>query len=171
MLAIPIYPLLKSALFSGLLLIVFFSYSRLYPLLKNISIAGLLVGRRRFLIAFFAQLSVLSLVLLIRWRGNLGNFTTSQEESEFSFSVLLTIPHLPGKKFVYAHFYTTHYYFPDQDYLRLYSTITPVNTIRVVLNQFFHQNYPLLPDNLLVKDVSKDGWSTIRRMPSACDLR
>lgn len=168
-----------------------------------------------------------------------------RDESEFSFSVLPTIPQLPGKKFVYAHFYTTHkpyvfnrdggflpqslreddyegyintveyastrmleilekliqespvkpiiilqadhgtgvltgvphnkilnaYYFPDQDYSRLYSTITPVNTFRVVLNQFFHQNYPLLPDILLVKDVSTDGSSTIRRMPSACDLR
>ena len=37
-------------------------------------------------------------------------------------------------------------YFPGGDYSRLYPTITPVNTFRVVLNQFFNTNYPLLPD-------------------------
>jgi hypothetical protein len=469
----------KSALFSGLLLIVFFSYGHLYALLENISIAGLLVGRHRFLIAFFALLSVLSLVLLIRWRGNLRNVTillnivtlvmvffvsipiigyeirygshlyrdrreaaavqvtpaesmpdvyyiildgyTSadilnsvfgldnqdfidgleqmgfylpkcaysnytkttpslsatfnmeylnklgiseraaldpfdatlaplmvqskvrqefermgykiaafhgympvldlldadyyfsaevqegqfnlsasmkfehmllgttmlqpvveafesgrqdleyylpdaltdilyvrtesgpypltaerwRKESEFTFQVLPTIAKLPGKKFVYAHFYSTHnpfvfdedggflpqsmyndpvagytnavkytnkrllpilqgliegspvkpiiilqgdhgsttlqgiahnkilnaYYFPDQDYSRLYDTITPVNTFRVVLNQFFQQNYALLPDTLMISEQASNERETVRYLPAACDGR
>jgi hypothetical protein len=38
------------------------------------------------------------------------------------------------------------YYFPDQDYTRLYSSISPVNSFRVLLDQFFGGNYPLLPD-------------------------
>lgn len=38
------------------------------------------------------------------------------------------------------------YYFPDKDYRSLYNTITPVNSFRVVFNQFFGQNLPLLPD-------------------------
>jgi hypothetical protein len=38
------------------------------------------------------------------------------------------------------------YYFPDQDYARLYPTISPVNSFRVLLNQFFGGDYALLPD-------------------------
>ena len=38
------------------------------------------------------------------------------------------------------------YYFPDQDYSRLYPSISPVNSFRVLLNQFFDGNYALLPD-------------------------
>ena len=45
------------------------------------------------------------------------------------------------------------YYFPNGDYSHLYDTITPVNTFRVVLSQFFGLNYPLLPDTLLVNDA------------------
>ena len=38
------------------------------------------------------------------------------------------------------------YYFPDQDYKLLYPSISPVNSFRVLLNQFFDTNYELLPD-------------------------
>ena len=38
------------------------------------------------------------------------------------------------------------YYFPNQDYTRLYPSISPVNSFRVLLNQFFEADYPLLPD-------------------------
>lgn len=38
------------------------------------------------------------------------------------------------------------YYFPDQDYASLYPSITPVNSFRVVFNQFFNGDYTLLPD-------------------------
>ena len=38
------------------------------------------------------------------------------------------------------------YYFPDQDYARLYPSISPVNSFRVVLNEFFDQDYAMLPD-------------------------
>ena len=38
------------------------------------------------------------------------------------------------------------YYFPDQDYSLLYRGISPVNTFRVLLNQYFDGNYDLLPD-------------------------
>jgi hypothetical protein len=38
------------------------------------------------------------------------------------------------------------YYFPDQNYDRLYSSITPVNSFRIILNTFFDENYELLPD-------------------------
>ena len=38
------------------------------------------------------------------------------------------------------------YYFPDQDYTDLYPGITPVNTFRVVLNNYFGTDYALLDD-------------------------
>ena len=38
------------------------------------------------------------------------------------------------------------FYFPNQDYSKLYPTITTVNTFRVILSQFFGANLPLLPD-------------------------
>jgi hypothetical protein len=38
------------------------------------------------------------------------------------------------------------YYFPDQDYALLYPSISPVNSFRVLFNQFFNADYALLPD-------------------------
>jgi hypothetical protein len=38
------------------------------------------------------------------------------------------------------------YYFPGQDYGLLYPSISPVNSFRVVFNQFFDADYALLPD-------------------------
>jgi hypothetical protein len=38
------------------------------------------------------------------------------------------------------------YYFPDQDYALLYPSISPVNSFRVLFNQFFDGDYALLTD-------------------------
>jgi hypothetical protein len=38
------------------------------------------------------------------------------------------------------------YYFPDKNYSQLYPEITPVNSFRVILEQYFGQEYSLLPD-------------------------
>jgi hypothetical protein len=38
------------------------------------------------------------------------------------------------------------YYFPDQDYADLYPGITPVNSFRVILNNYFGMDYEMLPD-------------------------
>lgn len=38
------------------------------------------------------------------------------------------------------------YYFPNQDYTRLYPAISPVNSFRVLFNQFLKADYALLPD-------------------------
>ncbi len=38
------------------------------------------------------------------------------------------------------------YYFPDKNYKSLSPTITPVNTFRVILSQYFGENLELLPD-------------------------
>jgi hypothetical protein len=42
------------------------------------------------------------------------------------------------------------FYFPDRNYTLLYDSISPVNTYRVVLNQYFHQNLPLLKDSAII---------------------
>jgi hypothetical protein len=38
------------------------------------------------------------------------------------------------------------YYFPDRDYSLLSPSISPVNSFRVLFNQFFGADYELLPD-------------------------
>ena len=38
------------------------------------------------------------------------------------------------------------YYFPNRDYRELYQQITPVNSMRVMLNTFFGAGLKLLPD-------------------------
>lgn len=38
------------------------------------------------------------------------------------------------------------YFFPDRNYSRLYPSITPVNSFRLIFNQYFGLNYDLLPD-------------------------
>jgi hypothetical protein len=46
------------------------------------------------------------------------------------------------------------YYFPGGDYGLLYPDITPVNTFRVVLNQYFGADYPLLEDKSLFSTLT-----------------
>lgn len=38
------------------------------------------------------------------------------------------------------------YYFPDQNYSSLYDSVTPINTFRIILNQYFGTSLPLLID-------------------------
>ena len=42
-------------------------------------------------------------------------------------------------------------YFPNLDYNHMYETITPVNTFRIILNEYFDDEYELLQD--------KNFWS------------
>jgi hypothetical protein len=49
------------------------------------------------------------------------------------------------------------YYFPDRDYSALYPEITPVNTFRVVLNQFFGADHVLLPDRSYIGEMNGGG--------------
>jgi hypothetical protein len=44
------------------------------------------------------------------------------------------------------------YYFPDQNYEKLYPHITPVNSFRVTLSQYFGENLELLPDTSYFSD-------------------
>ena len=40
------------------------------------------------------------------------------------------------------------YYFPDQKMNNLYSSISPVNSFRILFNEYFSTNFPLLPDQI-----------------------
>ncbi len=63
------------------------------------------------------------------------------------------------------------YYFPNGDYSRLYDTITPVNSFRVVLDQFFGRNYSLLPDTILVNDAILKRTPVVHRVQAACGVQ
>lgn len=45
------------------------------------------------------------------------------------------------------------YYFPEEGYTNLYPTITPVNTFRVILDQFYGFDLPLVPDEVKYQDT------------------
>ena len=41
------------------------------------------------------------------------------------------------------------FYFPDKNYGDLYDSISNINTFRIVLNKYFGQQFPLLPDSTI----------------------
>ncbi|HIA09611.1 MAG TPA: hypothetical protein EYN75_00860, partial [Candidatus Nitrosopelagicus sp.] len=66
----------KSAFITSLLLVLFFSYGHVYNLIDNVTIAGLDIGRSRYLlIPFFASL-VVGVYYFIRTNRKLNNATT-----------------------------------------------------------------------------------------------
>ena len=58
------------------------------------------------------------------------------------------------------------YYFPDHKYSDLYPTITPVNSFRVILSDYFGQDYPLLKDQSYFAFTSSD--KTFSFVPNTC---
>lgn len=47
------------------------------------------------------------------------------------------------------------YYFPDRNYTSLYPSISPVNSFRVLMNQFFNGEYPLIFDRHYYSSYSR----------------
>ena len=45
------------------------------------------------------------------------------------------------------------YYFPGEDYTNLYPAISPVNSFRVVFDQFFGFDFPLVPDEIISQET------------------
>ncbi len=58
------------------------------------------------------------------------------------------------------------YYFPGRSKDIFYAQISPVNTFRMIFNQYFGQNYPLLEDRSFVSDLA-DGFN-FRPVPNTC---
>ena len=61
------------------------------------------------------------------------------------------------------------YYFPNQDYSSLYPTITPVNIFRIILTDYFGQNYPLLEDKSYYSATSAERTFTL--IPNTCNQK
>jgi hypothetical protein len=53
------------------------------------------------------------------------------------------------------------YYFPGIGKEKLYTTITPVNSFRLLLNLYFDAQLPLLPDDSYVLEKVKGQWEFI----------
>jgi hypothetical protein len=58
------------------------------------------------------------------------------------------------------------YYFSDHNYSDLYPWITPVNSFRVILSDYFGQNYPLLEDLSYFSETSAEKSFTL--IPNPC---
>lgn len=59
------------------------------------------------------------------------------------------------------------YYLPDGKADALYPTITPVNSFRLIFNQYFNANLPLLDDKSITSDVGHP-YSTLEASVTAC---
>ena len=46
------------------------------------------------------------------------------------------------------------YYLPQNGSAKLYPTISPVNSFRLIFNEYFGANYPLLPDQTYINDTT-----------------
>ena len=51
-------------------------------------------------------------------------------------------------------------YFPDQNQDILYDGITPVNTFRIVFNEYFNASYPILDDRMYYHPYGVTGVNT-----------
>ena len=56
------------------------------------------------------------------------------------------------------------YYLPDGGEKQLYATVTPVNTFRIIFNQYFGGQYDLLPD----RSTYADADNVLHTPPSTC---
>jgi hypothetical protein len=58
------------------------------------------------------------------------------------------------------------YYLPGGGSSQLYSTITPVNTFRLIFSYYFHENFPLLADrSIWISHIFPGGYQEV---PSSC---
>lgn len=58
------------------------------------------------------------------------------------------------------------YYLPQGDKAKIYPTITPVNSFRLIFSNYFNQNYPLLPDQSIW--INSAFPNSYRVAPSSC---
>ncbi len=64
------------------------------------------------------------------------------------------------------------YYFPDQNYSALYPSITPVNSFRVIFNQYFGTDLPMLEDRNYFAPLQRpfDYTEVTDKVQLACDV-
>ncbi len=54
------------------------------------------------------------------------------------------------------------YYFYDGNYSQLYPSISPVNSFRVIFNQYLNQSLPLLADNVYFSDDRETPYKFVK---------
>jgi hypothetical protein len=106
-------------------------------------------GRAEYISRYTAQLSYINTLVLDTIDAILAN-------SETPPVIILQADHGPGAYFDWESINNTYlperlgilnaYYFPDGNYANLYPSITPVNSFRVVLDQYFGAQLGLLED-------------------------
>ncbi len=65
----------KAAMVLSLFMVLFFSYGHVYNMIEHRQIASLVIGRHRYLVILWAALLVIGVVLIIKARIELTNFT------------------------------------------------------------------------------------------------
>jgi phosphoglycerol transferase MdoB-like AlkP superfamily enzyme len=68
------------------------------------------------------------------------------KESETPPIIIIQGDHGPPASHPEQHLGILNAYYLPKDTTSLYPTITPVNTFRLILSEYFGENYPLLPD-------------------------
>ncbi len=53
------------------------------------------------------------------------------------------------------------YYLPGFDQSKLYKSVSPVNSFRLVFNHYFGTKYPLLEDETFLYDTKLKAWDNI----------
>jgi len=108
--------------------------------------------------------------------------TTILEDSQEPPIIILQGDHGPGNYFTILGLETepcleerfsilNAYYFPGQNYERLYPTITPVNSFRVVFNIYFGADLPLLEDrNFYASYAYPYHYTDITNQASTCRI-
>jgi hypothetical protein len=71
-----IHPPRKSAVVAGLFLFLFFFYGHFVNLLEHVELAGLIIGRHRFMLPFWGVLFAVGLVLVLRTHSDLKSLTS-----------------------------------------------------------------------------------------------
>ena len=60
------------------------------------------------------------------------------------------------------------YYLPDNGNANIYSSITPVNTFRIVLNEYFNGEYEILPDVSYYGKNKNEHMQNLKIIPGSC---
>ncbi|OQA17681.1 MAG: hypothetical protein BWY63_02297 [Chloroflexi bacterium ADurb.Bin360] len=107
------------------------------------------ISREIYLASYHAQAQYITLMLrqtLTRLLENASNEAIIIVQSDHGPGAYLDWGSLENSNLQERLGILNAYYFPDQNYSSLYPGISPVNTFRVILNQYFNASYPLLED-------------------------
>jgi len=65
---------LRAAPLAGLLLVMFYTYGGVFSQIDNLKVAGIIIGRHRFLLPVWLLITAVAAFFIIRSRSNFHNF-------------------------------------------------------------------------------------------------